>query len=138
MAVMKLLAADRTALATALRDLWDDQSGPCTLEFYDGSMPAGPATAIGIQVLLGTLTCSDPLGSEASGVLTFDTITQDSAADASGTASWARLRDGSGAARADFDVTNTVGTGVIKLNTTTIVIGGPIEVDSFVVTIGGA
>src|SRR5437868_4913311 len=105
MAVIKLLAADRTALAGALKDLWDNQSGPCTLEFYDGTQPAGPATAVSTQVKLGTLTCSDPIGSESAGALTFDTITQDSAADASGTASWARLKDGSGTARGDFDVT---------------------------------
>jgi hypothetical protein len=137
MAVMKLLVADRTTLAGDLRALFDDQSGPCTLEFYDGSQPAGPATAVGSQVKLGTLTCSDPLGSAGSGALTFDAITQDSAADASGTATWARLKDGSGVARADFDVSNGAGTGAIKLNTTTIVIGGPIEVTSFVITMGG-
>jgi hypothetical protein len=138
MAVIKLLEADRTALAAALKGLWDDQAGPCALEFYDGSMPAGPATAVGAQVKLGTLTCSDPLGSEAAGALTFGAITQDNAADATGTATWARLKDGAGNARADFDVTNTLGNGVVKLNTTSIVQGGPILVTSFVVTIGGA
>lgn len=138
MAVMKLLEADRTAIATKVRELFDDQVGACTLEFYDGSMPAGPATAVGAQVKLGTLIASDPLGTEAAGALTFDPLTQDNAADASGTATWARLKDGSGAARADFDVTGLAGTGVIKLNTTTIVEGGPIAVTSFVITIGGA
>lgn len=138
MAVVKLLEADRTALAAALKDLWDNDSGPCTIEFYDGSMPAGPATAVGAQVKLGTLTCSDPIGSEATGALTFGAITQDSLADASGTAAWARLKDGGGDARADFDVSNNAGTGVIKLNTTTIVAGGPIAVTSFVITMGGA
>lgn len=138
MAVIKLLEADRTSLAGSLKTLWDNQVGPCTLEFYDGSQPTGPATAVGSQVKLGTLTCSDPMGSEATGALTFGAITQDSAADASGTATWCRLKDGAGVARADFDVTNGAGTGVVKLNTTTIVIGGPITVTSFVVTIGGA
>lgn len=138
MAVMKLLEADRTSIATHLRGLWDNQAGPCTLEFYDGAMPAGPATAVGAQVKLGTLIASDPMGSEAAGALTFDPLTQDNAADAGGTATWARLRDGTGNARADFDVTGLAGNGVIKLNTTSIVEGGPIAVSSFVITIGGA
>lgn len=138
MAVMKLLVADRTSLASYLATIFDDQSGPCTLEVYDGSQPAGPATAVGAQVKLGTLTCSDPIGTGGSGALTFGAITQDSAADASGTATWCRLKDGGGTARADFDVSNGAGTGVLKLNTVTIVIGGPIAVTSFVITIGGA
>lgn len=138
MPIMKLLEADRTALATALRGIFDNQIGPCALEFYDGVQPAGPATAVGAQVKLGTLTCSDPMGSEAAGALTFGAITQDSAADATGTATWARLRDGLGVARADFDVTDNAGTGAIKVNTTSIVMGGPIRVTSFVITIGGA
>ena len=138
MAVMKLLAAVRTALATALLTAFDVGDGPCELKIYDGAQPAGPATAVTTQVLLGTLTCSDPIGSAAAGALTFGSVTQDSAADASGTASWARLLDGDGNALADFDVTVTAGSGVVKLNTVTIVAGGPIAVTSFVITIGGA
>lgn len=138
MAVMKLVSAVRTALAQALLDAFDGASGACSLKFYDGVQPAGPATAVSTQSLLGTLVCSDPLGSAAAGALTFGAITQDSAADASGTATWARLLDGSGAAIADFDVSNNAGTGAVKLNTTTIVAGGPISISSFVITIGGA
>jgi len=140
MAVAKLLEADRNAMATALRDAWDAAvaAGPCILEFYDGAMAAGPTSAIGSQVKLGTVTCSDPLGTVAAGALTFGAITQDNAADAGGTATWARLRDADGVARGDFDVTNTAGTGAIKLNTVTIVAGGPIRVNSFVITMGGA
>jgi hypothetical protein len=136
--IIKLLEADRTALAAALRGLWDDGAGPCTLEFYDGAIVAGPATAVTTQVKLGTLTCSDPIGSEAAGALTFGAITQDSAADASGGATWVRLVDAAGVARAVFDVTNAAGNGVVKLNTVTIVAGGPILISSFVVTMGGA
>lgn len=135
--LVKLLAADRTAMAAALRTAWDAAAGPCTLKFYDGAQPAGPATAVTTQVLLGTLTLSDPLGTEANGDLTLAAITQDNAADASGTAAWCRLVDGAGVARADFDVSNNAGTGAVKLNTVTIVKDGPIAVSSFVVTMGG-
>lgn len=138
MATIKLLESDRTMLAETLRARWDTAVGPCTLKFYDGVMPAGPAVAVGTQVLLGTLTCSEPLGTAATGALTFGAITQDAVADASGTATWARLFDGAGVALADFDVTANAGTGAIELNTVTIVAGGPIAVTSFVITMGGA
>jgi hypothetical protein len=138
MAVIKLTTAARTALAQALLDAFDTGANPCLLKFYDGAQPAGPSTAVTTQVLLGTLTCSDPIGSAANGALTFGSITQDGSADASSTATWARLLDGAGNAVADFDVTNTAGTGAIKLNTTTIVAGGPIQVNSFVITMAGA
>jgi hypothetical protein len=138
MPVIRMLEADRTTLAGALRATWDLPAGPCTLEFYDGAMPAGgPSEAVGAQVKLGTLTCTEPLGTEAA-ALPFDPIAQDNAADADGTATWCRLRDGAGVARGDFDVTATAGTGTVKLNTVTIKAGGPIRVTAFVVTMGGA
>lgn len=138
MAIYKFLAADRTAMAATLRTQWDNQVGPCTLEFYDGAMPAAIADAVTTQVLLGTLIASDPLGTEANGVLTFSAVSQDNAADNSGTAAWARLKDGSGAPRALFDVTNTAGTGAIKINTVNIVAGGPILLNTLTITMGGA
>lgn len=141
MATIRLLAADRTAMATALRTAFDNATatGPCTIKFYTGAMPAnGPSDAVTTQTLLGTTTCAQPLGSEAGGVLTFGTITQDSAADATGTAAWARLVDGNGVARADFDVSDNAGTGIVKVNTVTFVAGGPIQITSFTLTMGGA
>jgi len=138
MAVLKLLVADRTSLAAELLALWDSGAGPCLLEFYTGAILAGPATAITTQVKLGTLTCSDPLGTASAGALTFGAITQDAAADNSGDATWARLVDGNGVARAVIDVTGLAGNGACKLNTVTIYAGGPIQVSSCVLTFGGA
>lgn len=139
--VYVFLEADRTAMAAHLATLWDTAvaAGPCTLKFYDGARPAGgPSVAVTTQVLLGTLTCSDPIGSTAAGVLTFGAVTQDNAADASGTASWARLFDADGVARADFDVTDTAGSGAVKINTVNIVAGGPILLNTLTITMGGA
>lgn len=138
MSIIKLSTATRTAMANAIIAQIDADAGAATLKFYTGTQPAGPGTAITDQVLLGTLTCSDPAATASSGVITFDAITQDSAADNSGTATWARLADNSGDAVADFDVTDTGGTGAIKLNTTAIVAGGPIAVTSFTITMPGA
>lgn len=138
MATIKLSTAARAAMATALIAQIDGGSGPATLAFYTGTQPAGPGSAITGQVLLGTLTCSDPSSTQADGVITFEAITQDSAADASGTASWARLADSAGAGVADFDVTAAAGDGAIKLNTTTVVAGGPIAMTSLTITMPGA
>jgi hypothetical protein len=137
MPVIRLRVADRTSLAERLRDLWDDKAGPCTVEVYSGAMPAGPHAATAGQVRLGTLVCSDPVGSVANGTLTFSSISEDVQADESGQASWARLFDGSGFARADFDVTDMEGNGTIRMNSTAIVKDGPIRLDSFVIVMGG-
>jgi hypothetical protein len=86
---------------------------------------------------LGTLTFSNPAASaSASGVLTFSSITQDSAADATGTATWARIADSGGTTVFDCDVggTNESTTGTIQLNTSAIVTGGPIQISSFTLT----
>ena len=132
----KLASTVANLLATALIASLDDGSGSAVIEFYTGTVPATPLTAVTSQVLLGTLTCSDPVGTATAGVVTFGTITQDSSADASGTATWARVRSPAGDAVFDVDVSNGAGTGVIKLNTTTIVAGGPIQLTSFTITVG--
>ena len=72
--------------ATDLHTALNAGSGAATIKFYTGTKPAGPDTAITSQTLLGTLTCSDPAGSVSGRVLTFGAITNDTAADADGTA----------------------------------------------------
>jgi hypothetical protein len=99
-------------------------------------MPATPETAVTSQVLLGTLTCSAPCGTVSGKVLTFSAIQQDNQADATGTVTWARLLDSNNTVVLDVDVSDTNGTGIIKMNTIDIVIGGPIALTSFSVSIG--
>jgi hypothetical protein len=65
-------------------------------------------------------------------VLTFSAITQDTSADATGTATWARIADSTGATVFDCDVGTSGAT--LNLNTTSIVAGGPIQVSSFTLT----
>lgn len=137
MAYLKLIPSARSAMALALIAVLDAGAGPVTIEFYTGAYPALPSTAIAAQVKLGTLTCSDPVATDAGGVVTFGTITQDSAADATGTAAWARIKDGAGVGVMDVDVTATGSAGVITLNTVSIVAGGPIAMTGFTLTIGG-
>lgn len=138
MPIIKISTAVRNAMAQQIIDALDAGAGPALLLFYTGEQPAGPDTFVTSQTLLGTLTCSDPVGNKAAGVITFSAITQDSAADATGAAAWARLQDSDGVAVADFDVTNEAGTGAIKLNTVNIVAGGPIQMSALVISLGGA
>lgn len=132
--IFTLSDAAANAVLTTLNDLLNAGSGPATIKLYTGTKPAGPGTAITSQVLLGTLTCSDPAGSVAARALTFGAITADSSADASGTATWARIADSNGVAVADIDVTLTGGGGFGQMNTTLIAAGGPITAPSVVIT----
>ena len=113
----------------------DAGSGAGTIKIYTGVMPATPETATTSQVLLGTLTFSDPCGAIATGALTMTSITQDNAADDSGVAMWARISDSSGTAVMDIDCSTTGGTGAMQLNTTNIVKDGPILITAFVISV---
>lgn len=134
MAIITLSAAAKNAVLTTINDALNAGAGGATIKIYAGTKPAGPDVAITTQTLLGTLTCSDPAGAVDSGTLTFGAIAQDTAADATGTATWARLADSDGVAAIDIDVTTTGGGGFLQLNTTSIVIGGPILISSFIIT----
>ena len=73
------------------------------IKAYDGTRPANGG-AISGNTLIGTLTCDTTLGTVSGGVLTFGTITGDSAADASGTPTFVRILKSDGTTWvADFD-----------------------------------
>lgn len=133
MAVVRVNTTTANAMLAALLSAFDNGAGPATILIYTGTMPATPETAITTQTLLGTLTCSEPTGSVASKTLTFSAITQDSSADATGTATWARINDAAGTAVMDVDVSATGGGGFLQFNTTSIVSGGPILITSLTV-----
>lgn len=104
------------------------------VEFYTGTQPATPETATSGQILLGTCTFSVTSGTITSGTLTMGAITSDSAADATGVAAWARIKDSTGNVVCDCDVTTTGAGGAIQMPTTSIVVGGPIGFTSFTLT----
>lgn len=135
MAVMKLRTTVKNSVLTPLNDAISAGTSAGVLKLYTGTMRATPETAITTQTLLGTLTFSDPAGVVAGGVLTMSAITQDAAADATGTATWATVEDSNGLSVFDIDVTNTGGGGTLQLNTVNIVSGGPILVTSFVINV---
>lgn len=102
------------------------------LRIYDGTRPASGGTA---TTLLAQLTLSAAFAPAASlGVLTASAIGSDASADATGTATWARLTTSAGVFVADMGV-GTSGQEV-TLNTVSIVIGGTVACTSLVITAG--
>ena len=104
------------------------------LRIYDGSQPATADTAITSQVLLAEMTYnSTAFASAVAGVATANAITSDSAADATGTATWLRSLKSDGTT-VIFD--GSVGTSGcnLNLNTTSIVANAQVSVSSLTYT----
>ncbi len=90
---MRLSLARRNEALDALRDNLANGK----LRVYSGTRPTDADTTLGAAVLLAELTFGATAFPAASGgVLTANAITQDSAADAGGTASFARLFEADG------------------------------------------
>lgn len=135
MAVIHLTVPIQTSCITPIKTAIDAGAGAGLMDVYNGTIPADASIAVTTQTKLGTLTFSDPCGTVTSGVLTFGAITQDSSADATGTATWARIKDSTGATVMDIDVTQTGGGGILQLNTVNIVATGPIIVTAFTLNV---
>ena len=136
---MKITTALRSAIA---QDLIAAMAAGSTnpnpvLEIYDGSIPASMGGAIS-DTLLATLTLTATAATESGGVITFDTITEDSSADASGDAGWCRVLDREGDEAVYFTISAAGGSGEIQFNSISIVAGAPVAVSSMTVTVGGA
>jgi len=135
------LSYDLVSIRNAMLDLITTRAGNgALLRIYDSTGTGRPATggAVTTQVLLAELTCGTPFaGSAASGVLTLSSITQDSSANNSGTATWFRIVKSDGTT---FVLDGNVGASGSDLNltTTTIVSGQPVSVTSFTITEGNA
>lgn len=130
------------AFAATTRNGWLDDintllnagAGAALIRIYDGTRPATGGTA---TTLLAELTCTDPAApSAASGELTFSTITQDSSANATGTATWFRMVDSAG----NFVLDGNVGTSGSDLNltSTSIVATEAVSISSATITAGNA
>jgi hypothetical protein len=105
------------------------------LRIYSGSQPATADTALGAQVLLAELRFNATSAPAASaGVLTFNAITSDTAADATGTAAFYRALKSDGTS---VVMDGSVGTSSadLVLNSTAIQSGAQVDVTSFAVTV---
>jgi len=124
------------AACDAIVDLLDAGAGAGKLQIYDGAQPAGPDTAVTTQTKLAELTLSDPAFGAAAddnpgGKATADTVTDDSSADATGTAAWFRAVDSDGNAIID----GSVGTSDadLVLDSVSITAGQTVKVNSWTV-----
>lgn len=106
------------------------------LELYSAPQPANPDTAIGAQVLLGTLTCNATFApAPAGGVLTLNAIsngTGTAGAGAGTQATWYRLKTSGGAAHVDGSV--GIAGADLNLNNNNIATGQTISVTSVTYT----
>lgn len=104
------------------------------LRLYSGTRPATPDTALSGNTLLAELTFgATAFGASVNGVATANAITADSSADATGTATFARLFESDGTTVVLDQEVGTTGAN-INLNTTSIVTGAAVSVTSMTLT----
>ena len=123
-------------------DRLDEGTGAAIIRILDGTQATDPDTAIGAQVTLATLVCSDPAFGNAADIApgaraTASAITSDTSADNTGTASWFRASaTNDGATSLDDHIDGSVGTGThdLVLNTVSIVSGATVAISSWTVT----
>ena len=126
--------AAASAAADAVVDLID-AGGAGVLRIYDGAQPATADTAIGAQVLLAALPFgATAFGAASNGVATANAITDDSSADATGTAAWFRVLANGGTGATIFDGTVGASGADLNLNTVSIVSGAAVSVTSLTYT----
>ncbi len=105
--------------------------GAALLRIYDGVRPATGGTA---TVLLAELTCNATFAlAAAAGVLTLNAITSDTAANATGTATWARIVKSDGTTIVMDCSVGTTGAD-INLNTVSLVLNATVAVTSATIT----
>ena len=121
----------RTARASQIVAAIDAGAGAGKLRLYNGTRPA---TGGAVTTLLAELTFSDPCGTVTNGVLTFNSITSDASADNTGTATWFRIVDSTGAFVLDGTITVTGGGGDITMTSTSIQAGVTVDATSLVFT----
>jgi hypothetical protein len=132
-------AAYRKAMLDASASLKTDANSG-VLNIYSGTQPADGDTALSGNTLLASLTMNATAFSGPSGtastdqVLTAGSITQDSSADATGTATFFRLFKSDGTTKI---LDGSVGTSAadLNLNTTSIVSGAAVSVTSMTLTL---
>ena len=133
----KIANAVAQDMADAFTTALDAGTG-AVINIYDGSQPADPDTAVSGQTLLAQLAMSaTSFGAAADdnpgAIITANSISDDSSANATGTAAWFRMltQDG-GTAIAD----GSVGTSDadLVLNSVAITSGSTVSISSFTIT----
>lgn len=100
------------------------------IRIYDGSQPANADTAVSGQTLLAELTFgADAFPAAVAGLLTANAITSDSSANATGTASWARILASNGTT-VWFDGSVGTSNANVVINSTAISAGATVSCSS--------
>jgi hypothetical protein len=128
-----LTNALKNTQANAVISAIDAGSTGGLIKIYSGTRPATADTALSGNTLLATLTFSTTSGTATNGVITFSAITADSSADATGTASFARITDSDGTTVMDLDI-GTSGSD-INLSSVSINSGDSVSISSFTYTV---
>jgi RES domain-containing protein len=116
-------------------DAWSPEFNTGYLRIYDGTIPTNADTAVGAQVLLAELRFNaTAFGAASAGVATANAFTADSAANATGTATWFRALRSDGTT---VLMDGTVGTSNANLviNSTAIQVNAEVQVNSMTVTL---
>ena len=134
MANFRLANQTQQNACDAVVDFIDNGVGAGYIEIRSGSQPAN-ANLTATGTLLATLTFADPAfgAANTSGVAALDAaITGDTSADATGTATWARIFTSAAATVFDCDVNTTGAT--INFDSVNFVTGGSVDITSFTIT----
>jgi hypothetical protein len=114
-----------------------DTGGAGTLKIYDGTKAATADTAVGAQNLLATLTFSATAFGSATNadptVATAAAITSDSSADATFTATWFRIANGTPTTIMDGNVGTAASD--INFNSVAFVTGATIAITALTITL---
>jgi hypothetical protein len=130
---MALSFANNTAHAILdqIKVRMDMGAGPATVVIYSGTVPLAANTALSGNTVLAVLTASDPSAPAAANkTLTLNPIAQDTSADATGEATFFRILDSDNNVVVQGTVSAVNGTGDLQMNTTSIIINGPVQVTS--------
>lgn len=135
---MAISIANASAIAglNAIADLCDAGAGAALLNIYSGTVPTDADTALSGNTLLAQLTMSDPAFGAAvdnigKATVTANSITSDSDANATGTATFFRITDsnsnviyqgavGTSGAELNLDTTSIVATGTVNVTSCTL------------------
>ena len=102
------------------------------MRWYSGTQPTNPDTALSGNTQLATLALSSTAGTSSGGVFTFNSITSESSADATGTATFGSFLTSGFTRKVDYSI-GTSGAD-LNLNTTSIVAGAQASCTSFTIT----
>jgi hypothetical protein len=133
MAQLGFITATRTALGDALITY---AGSAALLKIFSGTKPAlgGAETT-----KLAQLTFTGNIGTCANGIITIPQMSSDTSADATGTASWARiLKSDNATIVMDMDVSAGGGGATLTLDNTSVTVGGTVAVTGGTITVGNA